>query len=215
MFIARAFFTLSLLVSVDANSATTIEFLSDALECNKTTEKGADEVYVVIVAQRSDGANLGGRLPGPGMHWDMNDNPKLGVNRPSGDSYRRMGSWFTATVKPGESLDVVFLVMEEDGGNTQFAQKNVGAVLLQTGNPIAAGAGAILQGLASLGFYAEDTDDFIGSFGAHVTNVDGKISVEWRPMDRVYATHPYKNGFEFDMNGDGSHYKNWMKYEVR
>src|SRR5262245_48728669 len=114
-----------------------VSIILDTLECDKTTESGADEVYIMAFAQYSNGTKLGQRIPGEGAHWDMNDGNQP-TDNPNGDSHRITNkTLFVADLQPGQSCDVVFMVMEEDGGTSQQIQAIAAQVLQQTGNPYA------------------------------------------------------------------------------
>jgi hypothetical protein len=192
-----------------------VAIVIEALECAKTTEAGADEIYILSVG-RYDGRDTKwvDRLPGDGIHWDMNDNPKLGWDRPSGDSHRVTNKQLVSVkLRPGQSVSLAFMIMEEDGGNSVTGQLAASAILVKIGNPYTVAAGGLLTALTKAGVFATDTDDYIGSFGAQVSNDGGVVSVKWRAIDRVYQVLPFKNGHEFDMNGDGSNYKCWVRWD--
>jgi hypothetical protein len=204
------------------DSVKTVEVKAATLQCVKTTERGADEVYMLVFARRTDGATVQLRLPGnyphsPQGHWDMNDNPDLQRNNPSGDSHIIDNkSLFTGELSGGQSWDIVVVVMEEDGGNSAEWQKAIAEAAQSSGNPYAIAAGVILEVYTSLfGAIVNDTDDYIGSYSLHVANNNGNVSLQWRPIDRIYDQHDFKNGHEYDMNGDGSNYKLWTFAEVR
>ena len=61
--------------------------LIEGLCCDKTTEQGADEVYLITTGRSSNGKEYSDRSPSPTTHWDMNDNSSLPVNNPNGDSH--------------------------------------------------------------------------------------------------------------------------------
>src|SRR2546429_9396548 len=67
-----------------------VEVVLERLECDKTTEAGADEVYILVAGKNSDGTKtFSDRLPtnNPRVasgHWDMNDSGQAADN-PSGD----------------------------------------------------------------------------------------------------------------------------------
>jgi hypothetical protein len=191
----------------------TVQVKIDTLECDDTTEAGADEVYILAFGKRSDGATYTVRHPGDGAHWDMNDGNQP-TDNPNGDSHRITNKTiFVGDLTPGQSWDVLFMVMEEDGGTTKTVQEIGAGFLVESGNPYAIAGGVALGILTSLGLFIRDTDDYIGSFAVHIVNENGAIRVVWRTVDRVFAQYTFKNGFEFDMNGDGSLYKAWVYYE--
>lgn len=175
--------------------------------CAKTTEPGADEVYVLVLGKSSDGKSVATRIPANAPnaasgHWDMNDNQGLGCNRPSGDSYcienKSLGFFSTAS---NTSWDVVVVFMEEDRGLGKNVEDIVRDAVANSGGDFIVGAVNLLLGLVT-----NDTDDFIGSVGAHIT----ANSVTWRDVDRVRFHVPYPNDplrlYGFEMNGDGAQY---------
>ena len=140
-----------------------------------------------------------------GQPWD----------NPSGDSGRITNKvLFQQDIQPGQTWEVVIFVMEEDGQTAATAQSVLAALLANTGNPYAIAAATLLSILTKLGIYLSNSDDYIGSFAAKITNNGGQVSVSWRGIDRVYQMLNYKNGYEFDMNGDGSSYKCWTCLNV-
>lgn len=200
------------------------------IACGKTTEAGADEVFLLIFGTASDGRAYGERYPGnypdtPAGHWDMNDDTRLGRNKPTGDSHV-IGdkTLFRGTLAPGESWNLAVAIMEEDGGNTLMSQALASEVLARTGNPFAIAAGALLGLLSSIGAYITDTDDYIGSFSVQVANNNGNISQTWRPIDRVLEHQNSESRccrqdpaccgdriHEFMFVGDGSKYHGWFQ----
>lgn len=190
----------------------------DGLCCDKTTEPGADEIYILVIGQGPNGTRYAARVPGPAMHWDMNDG-KQGTNNPSGDSHCIADKdLFTRSMQEGDQWDLLFLIMEEDGGSTKTAQDIATGILAQTGNPYAIGGAAVLQVLTQLGIYLDNTDDYIGSFGVQLSCAAGLVTAAWRGVDRYTIAQPNTDpaghpGFEFRMNGDGSNYVGW--YHLR
>jgi hypothetical protein len=191
--------------------------------CDKTTELGADEVYILVYGRRTDGATYARRWPGPGVgtpqgHWDMNDNPRLPKNNPRGDSHCITDkSLFVGELSPGQSWDVIVMISEEDGGNSKDIQALVGPLAEKVPNPFVAGAGVVLAALTELGINIKDTDDYVGSLAVHIANNGGNISAKWKKVDRVNGdVGPDPNARaakECRMNGDGSNYIGW--YDIR
>lgn len=188
--------------------------------CDKTTEHGADEVYVLVVGKRTDGQTFSARLPADAPHqpsgnWDMNDGDQP-TDNPSGDAHCRTNkTLFSGDVSSGQTWELVIMFMEEDGGTTESYQKAAGTVLQQIDNPYAQGAGVVISTLTKIGFFATDTDDFLGSFGVRVTD----SGAEWKPMERLVHSiadqdDPQNaNKREFRMNGDGSNYVAWIEVQ--
>lgn len=181
------------------------------LECYKQTEGGDDEIYILVAIQRSDGVQISKRYPAdaPGQdagHWSMSNSD---LNK----RYVNGVDLGTIDVHEGQTATYVVLVMEEDGGNTKTAQEILAAVLGTSKDPNIVAAGGILGTLTLLGLFAEDSDDYIGSFAVIVTNKGG-YTIEWIAKDRVhfenaegfYGELAGQNAHRFHMNGDGSDY---------
>lgn len=189
------------------------------LACDKTTESGADEVFIMVIGRRSDGTVYAERIPGEGQHWDMNDGDQP-TNNSSGDSHIIAGKdLFVAELPQGQTWEVLFTIREEDNGNTAKAQAAAAALLVNSRNPYAAGAGAILGALTVAGMRVDDTDDTIGSFGAQIYNDKGNLIMTWKNVDRVASEivgtdGRGNNGHEFRMNGDGSNYVGWYHFRA-
>lgn len=216
----RLLFLLLLVVGFGANAwAAGFELRMNKLCCDKTTEHGADEVYLLVFGRRSDGATFGARIPGNNQHWDMNDGNQP-TDNPRGDSHCITNKLLMqGDLAEGQSWDVSVTVMEEDGGTGKPAQEVAAALLAESGDPYAASAGTILGILTRLGFFYTDTDDWMGSFGVRITNKQGQTEVSWNPKERMVHSIPDPEApsnprrREFRMNGDGSNYVGW--FEVR
>jgi hypothetical protein len=185
--------------------------------CDKTTEAGADEVYMLVVGNRSDGKNFAVRLPDQG-HWDMNDDKNGKTDAPEGDSHCLTSKYpFGSQIEPDQTWNLNMLFMEGDGGTTKEIQQIASQVLQRIDDPYAAGAGKILSVLTQLGFKFKDTDDVLGEVGVRITNDRGQIDVEWSAKDRIVHINPapfYRNAMrhkEIRMNGDGSNYVCWIE----
>lgn len=192
------------------------------LKCFKTTEAGADEVYLLVYATGS-GAPMVRRLPGPAAHqpsghWDMNDGNQP-CDNPSGDSRCITNKvLFQKTLAPGESWDVAVLFCEEDGGNSRDLQRLAGALASRVPNPVVAGVGAVVAALAQLGFNITDTDDYLGSYAVHIENRNGTLTTDWHQGDRLFHFRidpSRREAMELKMNGDGSRYESWFDVVTR
>lgn len=186
--------------------------------CDQTTEPGADEVYIIVAGKSNTGREFFGRLPNFSGHWDMNDGdqgtkPASGY---TGDAHCIAEGALFSDIRDGETWNFAVLIMEEDGGTTRTYQQIGSEVLKQIDNPYTQAAGYVLGVLAKLGFFATDTDDYIGSFGVQVANSGGQLSVSWRNGDHVAFSQadPMASGqptrHEFRFNGDGSNYVGWF-----
>jgi len=191
------------------------------LACDKTTERSADEVYILVSGVRSDGVTHSARLPTDNGYWNMNDGSQQ-TDNPNGDSHIITNRLlFSSDLPIDQAWNLVFILMEEDGGTTVTPQQITSALLKNSGNPYLIAVGGILNILTSLGVYKKDTDDYIGSFGVCIQNTNGNISAQWSPKDNVIDdVTPQKdpnvgpNGHGFRMNGDGSNYFGWYRLDV-
>lgn len=175
--------------------------------CNKTTESGADEVYIMVMMQGDDKSNkYFDRVPP--SHWDMNDGDQP-TNNPNGDSHCiTQRPLYYGDLKDGETKWFNIVVSEEDGGNTSGYQAAASSLLIKTGNPYAVGAGIVIGALTELGFSITDSDDWMGMFGVKVTNNHGQMSVVWVPKDGVAGSHSniMQPNADFTLTHDGSNY---------
>ncbi len=186
------------------------KLLMNRLCCDKTTEDGADEVYIIVTGKNSNGETFSVRFPGESQHIDMNDGSQPNDNS-DGDSHCITNRILCSVdILPGQSWDIVVLIMEEDGGTTKTAQEIGAAILDNTGNPASIVVGEILGVLTALGVYREDTDDYIGSFAMHASNdSDGQVRNSYRPIDRARVTlmaPEASRQVQFRFDGDGSDY---------
>jgi hypothetical protein len=185
--------------------------------CDKTTEKGADEVYIVTVGSKIGSGDVVVRAPlDAKSHWDMNDGHQSNDN-PSGDSHCLTNrSLASGELKPGESYYYNVTVFEQDGGTSESYQKMAAGILAKSGNPFAVGAGTFIGALTSVGFFFKDSDDWMGMYGLKVTNTNGILSTEWQKKDGIVHINPDgdaptdPNRKEIRMNHDGSKYVGWF-----
>jgi hypothetical protein len=184
-----------------------VRLLIESMTCNKTTEAGADEVFVMVAARHTDGATSLSRWPGNGSHVDMNDGDQPTDNA-DGDSHTITNrALFIGELEEGQAYDLAVTLMEEDGGNTAKAQGALATALTNSGNPIAVAGGAVLGVATAMGLKIEDKDDILGAFSVRIVNADGAFSATFAALDRVEAeeSHPdLRHGFRFI--GDGSRY---------
>jgi hypothetical protein len=180
-----------------------VELRLDHIRCEKTTEKGEDEVFVLTRTWHTKPDQRGGGKAGP---WNLND---------GGDKrYKEFVSLGRIDVRDGETAVFDVDILEEDGGNVA---KNVDPLVKAAAaskNPYAVGAAAAATICFAIvpGCKVEDTDDFIGAFRVQVTNAGGKIAVTWTSRERVARIEPGLNwkpgrvSHRYYMNGDGSQY---------
>src|SRR5204863_5026459 len=87
----------------------------------------------------------------------------------SGDAHCVMAcTMLDFALQEGQSADITVMVMEEDGGTTRPWQEIIAIGLQNSGDGRAAAAGEVLGVVTRLGLWANDSDDFIGSFGLTV-----------------------------------------------
>lgn len=120
------------------------------------------------------------------------------------------------TLTTGQSIDVVFVVMEEDDDKDVFVDA-LGQALQQLEGeegvaPILRALGDVLTSLASL---ASDPDDHIGTFSCHITRKNGGgLSVKWSAKESCKLTggesreDPQSSTLE--INGDDARYELWL-----
>ena len=183
---------------------------------DKTTESGADEIFVTTFSQRGNEKWIGSRAPGNAQHWDMNDGDQP-TNNPNGDSHCITDRvLFQGELADGESYQLNVSVMEEDGGTTKTAQEVASQIAVNLPDPRVQAAGTVLAFVTKFGVRLEDTDDVIGSVNLRITNTAGAINVQWGNTERVSGNQadPSFGGEssrrELRMNGDGSNYVTWF-----
>jgi hypothetical protein len=186
-----------------AQASKTVKFRMPYLECFQTTEHGEDEVYLVVTGQYSGGNPFQYRFPNETQHWDLNDG--------EGDPPVRDWPLINLEMHNGSSVDLIVLVMEEDGG-TSGGWTRLGGSVVGRLNPQ---AGAIIGVIGSL-INFQDSDDFIGAFSVHITNDNGNIITTFSPRDRVYDSSDPNSAWirwNVNMNGDGSKYMSQFSVE--
>jgi hypothetical protein len=185
------------------------------LNCNGTTEWGADEVYILAIGVHSNGTQLQMRLPGPSDHWNMNDGNQ-GTDQPANKDSHSITDrdLFSINLNVGEIWSGVITIMEEDGGNSKQGQEAMAGILAASAGlatatgvgaaaaPFLLGGSAILSALTSAGVYASNTDDFIGAFKIQIVNATGTPTISFEAANNVTFRKDWDNGLvEFHMNG--------------
>jgi hypothetical protein len=161
------------------------------LRCEEQTELGHDEIYIIVAARSSDGNVTRLRFPQSGT-------AEFGTD-PHNNTIGGFPLW-DGNLQDGQSVEIVVVVMEEDGGDPSLWLNIAGGILESTGNPYAIAAGAITDILATI--FTADTDDYIGSIGVRYSNNSGALHEEYRGIDR---TSPLPID-AIQLNGDGSRY---------
>lgn len=181
------------------------------LLCNKTTESGEDEVYIIVAGKLSNGGYWNFRMPGATNHWDLND----------GNSPREVTEWGLASsnapLNIGESATFNIYIMEEDGGGLGQILDVAQKVIDQCPDPRCLAASNVIQTANSIGLPV-DTDDYIGSFSVTVyRNLNGYYA-EWMNFDRCGKVG-WSNGGgleeQINFGGDGSSYIGTFRVEAR
>jgi hypothetical protein len=178
------------------NYRRTVKLSMPYLESFQTTEAGEDEVYLVVSGRWSSGQTFSYRFPNESGHWDLNDG--------EGDPPVLNQNLMNFTIDDGQSVELVILVMEEDGGSSggwvQLAGSAAGV--------INEAAGAVITAIGSL-INIEDSDDFIGAATIRITNEHGYITTRMLARDRASTACSADGNWqmcEFEMTGDGSNY---------
>ena len=178
---------------------TIVHFRMPYLESFKTTELGEDEIYVIVIARWADGTTRSYRFPDQNGHWDLNDQ----VGDPPVENWPLL----RIPMRPGTAMDLLVLVMEEDGGTVG----GWAAMAASAAGVINKGAGAVIAAIARFIPPIEDKDDFIGSFNVHIERTTGgELLTTFTPRDRTFEhSDPSRYWIQFfvNMNGDGSEYR--------
>lgn len=205
-----------------ATSANAFELGFSKLCCHKTTEPGADEVYLLVLGRRGDGQLYDRRLPAdrpnePPGHWSMHagvQHEKSAQGHYEGKAKCVTdGKLFEGDIAEGETWTFLVFAMEEDGGTTKHLHDVAPAALGEVGDLWAASAGGVLDTLAKLGCAVRDSDDYLGSFAVRVTKTGGQLKVEWAERDHAATgsradAEPMKRELRFD--GDDSNYTGYF-----
>jgi hypothetical protein len=180
------------------------------LHCEKTTEAGEDEVYLIVAGRDAKGNAFQERLPSDNGHWNLNDGNH--DNR----SVDNITLW-SGSLEDGEAVNLGVIGMEEDGGVPDGWMKLSGFMLSQIPEPHVAAAGYFV-GLAGtiVGWLnVRDSDDYLGHFSVSVNNKAGTIHAAYTLGDRMqdtghrYVVFPEYESVptrEFWFTGDGSTY---------
>ena len=174
--------------------------------CEKTTEAGQDEIYMLVVRTTSEGGYTTYRLPTPNGHWDLND----------GEEPREVGYTCIHQIDldNNEKANIYVVIMEEDNGLPGDWIQKVGDALNANGEE-----GGLVQvigtALWAIGgifnvFGIQDTDDYIGSFGVEFENRNGSLDGwHWERGDHAVTSADIpglEHSCKISFNGDGSHY---------
>jgi hypothetical protein len=209
------------------NPAAAFEFGFSKLCCYKTTEPGADEVYLLVFGRSGNGQLCDRRLPADRPnellgHWSMHagvQHEKSARGHYEGKAKCITdGLLFEGDLAEGETWTFLVFIMEEDGGTTKHLDEVAPAALAEAGDLWTTSASGLLDTLARLGCAVKDSDDYIGSFAMRVTKSHGQIQATWAERDHATSgdplppssggapleANPAKREFRFD--GDDSNY---------
>lgn len=196
---------------ISAANAQGFRLVMRQLLCNKTTESGEDEVYIIVAGKTSNGSYWNFRMPGPNNHWDLND----------GNSPRDVTDWeLAASALPlnvGESAALNIYIMEEDGGSLGQILDVAKKVIDQCPDPRCLAASNVIQTANSVGL-PTDTDDYIGSFSVVIYRTPSGYSCEWMNLTRCGKVG-WSNGGgceeQINFSGDGSAYVGTFRLDLR
>jgi hypothetical protein len=180
------------------------------IECKSTTESSPDEIFMVVTWKTTYGST--GSVTIPQSRVDMNDGDRS-------NSVINLGDIYGFRLAPGESIDFVVSILEEDRGTPAQYIALGQAILnhLPENNTVVAVAQAIISVAEVISRFFDniDTDDWIGSMYFRVTNNARTFSVA---SEGIYNGNSNHNGINainrrtgneslFHFAGDGSFYK--------
>jgi hypothetical protein len=190
----------------------------EQIRCNKTTESGEDEIYLLVEGITDKREAFGKRIPEEG-HWSLNDN---------GDAREKLDvALWKGSLGPGQSVDLVLMILEEDFERNPAAEKQIQESLRKA---FAAGGHRsharaigttgedgdtwatlipVLVELIKAGFDAirHNTDDIPGVILVRVWNDAGSIKSDYRALARARVIDGDRTSSRIELNGDGSRYE--------
>lgn len=184
-----------------------------SLQCKKTTENGSDEIYQIIIYQKSDGVRDSRRLPLDHL-WHS-------ANVSGLDNDIHWGEILTFDLAPGDRIDILGLIMESDEG-TPDMYKNVASELFATSffQDLINGKTPTFQIIPGIlariknQFDIDNADDWIGGYICTFQNTGTGITKTYRTA--INLTNPSNaqqpvptsgsNKTTYKFAGDGSLY---------
>ena len=197
------------------------------VHCEKTTELGHDELYVMFGCKHGDGSTSSRILPGPhngdagddDSCWDINDSGSL------------QGRWLRATLYEGDlpvdsKAELGFVFGEQDGGGVRDALGAAASLVNVIGTSVepVKVVGTVLDVLSKL--IPRNTDDVLGGACLTLHNTGG--SLFWtlrtdeqeraRPDDEAWSknqniTGGLGQGFCLQLTGDGARYQAYINVD--
>jgi len=149
------------------------------LICHDTTERGEDEVYIVVGVKHYNGPTGQFRRPADMPHnnagyWSMNDGER---------SNSQFGPYGIdeLDVASGHKATLFVTIMEEDGGRPDDWTSRASNILAKVPEKRAQAISEALKDISNIFklFDIKDTDDVIGSFAVNVENDNGKLKYEY------------------------------------
>jgi len=201
--LAAAFLAVS---GSNVTQAEEVHIVLQSLRCNKQTEGGGDDEPYLVVSGLAPGGKFTRRLPENG-HWSITDDGAEDTRKVNGVSLWR------GDLKPGESIEITVLVMEEDDGTPPKVIKKIGEEIAGSIRTDDKAVGAVIAVGKTLLGLLKNSDDYIGSFSGKVSNSGGKLKMEWKANERgikTTDTSPSGDTGKFGLNGDGSQYDVWI-----
>lgn len=182
----------------------------DRVKCEKTCDtKGADEIYFIAVANRSDKQVFSYKTAVP-----------LKIDEPDEDSPNIIDNTMIIEfpMNPGDSASIMVSLMSSDGTNVAEILADIvaaaGPALVTAGEVDSAKyATALFDVLKKLSKYTADADDLIGLFRVQVTCIAaGRYTWDFKPVQNCNNT--VESGYRyFKMNGDGGIYHTWFSIQ--
>lgn len=189
---------------------------------DEASEPNPEQVYILVIARRSDGVWFFDRLPEDTNtddgRWEMSEDEEDGTDSASGKSHcisdRTLA---TLEISPEQTWRATVFVMEMDDGTNGSLKDEMKKLLGPFPDTSPRTPGGMRGDLSSDGFFKGDHDEFLGSFDVTITNPSGTTLVAtWEKRERVEHSIPDpdfpldKNRQEFRFNGEDSNHVGWF-----
>lgn len=192
-----------------------------SLQCKKTTENGSDEIYQLIAWKKNDGSPTSFRLPAAALWRAM---------KPTGlNNDLDWGKIVTFELSPGERIDILGVIMENDDGTSDMYQ-NFARELFRTSffgdlvngkTPTFQIIPQILERIKSH-FNLNNADDWIGAYVCTFQYTPAGITKTYRTVINLTnpsrSQEPVPTGVSdkttYTFAGDGSSYIAKLKLVV-
>jgi hypothetical protein len=193
----------------------TAEIGIGGMHCERVTENEKalfgnprDEIYIVVRGTTPAGAYSPPRLPREDDYyefWSGTHGTEQGWTNKDEQKQSRPSFW-KGSLAPGESADFVIHIAEQDNADLGKIKRAVDEILKAisaaasdrnrsdsgSGDSSEATRRAFEQAARTAASLIPEIDshDYIGTFGANVTNQDGRLVVDWRA---IHATEVYEH----------------------